>query len=527
MGARYQKGELFSPVLDRIERIGNRLPQPAVLFMFGTVLIMVLSQIAYLADWSVNKPIAPSSMTGSVINTVEVHAIGLMTSDGLWWAVSHMVDNFINFPPLGLVLVGMLGIGIAERSGLLSALLSRGMTLMPDRMLTPTMIFVGVMSSLALDAGYIVLPPLAAAIYYAAGRPPLAGIAAVFAGVSAGFSANLFITAVDPLLSGLTQAGAAVLDPGYRVAVTCNWWFMIASTLLITISGWMVSAWLVEPRLRYAWTGRDVDEHEHDTDSRKTSVSGEADERRGLVVAGLAFTIILIIVLSLILYPGAPLNGRGDHFSRWIEASVPLLFVIFFVPGLVYGLVAGSIKDNKDVARMLGDTISSLGPYIVLAFFAAQFIEYFNHSNLGVMIAIVGGQALAQSSLAPSLLITAFIIVVLIGNLFIGSASAKYAFFAPVFVPMFMQVGISPELTQAAYRIGDSASNVIAPLNPYIVIVLAMMQKYARNTGIGSLVSIMLPYTLTFAALWTILLIGWMLTGAELGPAGPLDYLPG
>jgi aminobenzoyl-glutamate transport protein len=500
MGTRHQHEARFSPVLDWIERIGNRLPEPAVLFMFGTALIMVLSQIAYLADWSVVKPIAQSSATGSVINTVEIHAIGLLTSDGLWWAVSHMVENFINFPPLGLVLVGMLGIGIAERSGLLAAMLSRGMTLMPDRMLTPTMIFIGVMSSLALDAGYIVLPPLAAAIYYAAGRPPLAGIAAVFAGVSAGFSANLFITAVDPLLSGLTQAGAAVLDPGYRVAVTCNWWFMIASTLLITISGWMVSAWLVEPRLRYAWAGPNADEYERDTDSRKTSASGEADERRGLVAAGLAFTAILVIVLGMILYPGAPLNGRGDHFSRWIEASVPLLFVIFFVPGLVYGLVAGSIKDNKDVARMLGDTISSLGPYIVLAFFAAQFIEYFNYSNLGVMIAIVGGQALAQSSLDSSLLITAFILVVLVGNLFIGSA---------------------------AYRIGDSASNVIAPLNPYIVIVLAMMQKYARNTGIGSLVSIMLPYTLTFAALWAILLIGWMLTGADLGPGGPLDYIPG
>lgn len=515
-------------LLDWIERVGNRLPEPAVLFVFGTLLIMVLSQIVYLADWSVEKTVTQSSGAGQIVNSVEVHAVGLLTTEGLWWAISHMIDNFMNFPPLGLVLVGMLGIGIAERSGLLSAVLSRSMTLMPAGLLTPTMIFVGVMSSLALDAGYIVLPPLAAAIYYAVGRPPLAGIAAVFAGVSAGFSANLFITAVDPLLSGLTQAGAAVLDPDYRVAVTCNWWFMIASTVLITVSGWIVSTWLVEPRLNESWSREFMPDSDlqNDVSSMNTPSSVGNSERRGLIAAGVTAGITLMMILGMILIPDAPLYGQGARFSRWIEASVPLLLAIFFFPGLAYGIAAGTIKNNKDAARMLGDTISSLGPYIVLAFFAAQFIEYFKYSNLGEMIAIAGGQALAQASFPPSLLIMAFIIVVLTGNLFIGSASAKYAFFAPVFVPMFMQVGISPELTQAAYRIGDSASNVIAPLNPYIVIVLAMMQKYAPNTGIGSLVSIMLPYTLVFAVTWTALLILWMMTGTELGPAGPLAYTP-
>ena len=524
MNQKEHNGKSSSSLLDWIERVGNRLPEPAVLFVFGTLLIMVLSQIAYLADWSVVKTITQSSAAGQVVSAVEIHAVGLLTSEGLWWAISHMVDNFMNFPPLGLVLVGMLGIGIAERSGLLSAVLSRSMTLMPAGLLTPTMIFVGVMSSLALDAGYIVLPPLAAAIYYAVGRPPLAGIAAVFAGVSAGFSANLFITAVDPLLSGLTQAGAAVLDPGYRVAVTCNWWFMIASTVLITLTGWIVSTWLVEPRLDASWSKEHM--AGHDIASANTQSPSGINERRGLVAGGITLCITLVIVFALILIPDAPLYGQGTRFSRWIEASVPLLLAVFFFPGLAYGIAAGTIKNNKDAARMLGDTISSLGPYIVLAFFAAQFIEYFKYSNLGEMIAIAGGQALAQASFPPSLLIVAFIVVVLTGNLFIGSASAKYAFFAPVFVPMFMQVGISPELTQAAYRIGDSASNVIAPMNPYIVIVLAMMQKYAPNTGIGSLVSIMLPYTLVFAVTWTALLIVWMMAGVALGPAGPLDYMP-
>jgi len=528
MHRKKNSNDSFTPVLDWIEKAGNRLPEPAVLFVFGTLLIMVLSQIAYLADWSVEKTITQTSATNLIVSSIEVHAVGLLTAEGLWWAISHMIDNFINFPPLGLVLVGMLGIGIAERSGLLSAVLSRSMTLMPAKLLTPAMIFVGVMSSLALDAGYIVLPPLAAAIYYAVGRPPLAGIAAVFAGVSAGFSANLFITAVDPLLSGLTQAGAAVLDPDYRVAVTCNWWFMIASTVLITVTGWAVSAWLVEPRLSETWSRSHMASNNahNDVSSIDTLSVPGTNERRGLMAGGITICITLAIILCLILIPDAPLYGQGKRFSRWIEASVPLLFVIFFFPGLAYGIAAGSIKNNKDAASMLGNTISNLGPYIVMAFFAAQFIEYFKYSNLGEMIAIAGGQALAQASFPPSLLIIAFIIVVLTGNLFIGSASAKYAFFAPVFVPMFMQVGISPELTQAAYRVGDSASNVIAPLNPYIVIVLAMMQKYARNTGIGSLVSIMLPYTLVFAVAWTALLVIWMLTGSDLGPAGPLNYTP-
>lgn len=516
-------------LLDRIERIGNRLPDPAILFVYATLIVMVLSQIAYLMGWSVEKTVPQTPGTDPGLNTVAVHAVGLLTTEGLWWAFSHMIENFMNFPPLGLVLVGMLGIGIAERSGFLSALLARCMTFMPDKLLTPSMLFVGVMSSLAMDAGYIVLPPLAAAIYYAVGRPPLAGIATVFAGVSAGFSANLFITAVDPLLSGLTQAGAAVLDPDYQVAVTCNWWFMIASTVLITLAGWAVTAWVVEPRLRIAWSTEspsNKDSAQSDHPDIISPLSEAINEQRGLKAGGITACITLAVILGLIMIPDAPLYGPGKRFSRWIEVTVPLLFVLFLFPGLAYGIAAGTIKNNKDVTRMFGETISSLGPYIVLAFFAAQFIEYFKYSNLGEMIAIAGGQMLAHAELSPSFLMVSFIMVVLVVNLFIGSASAKYAFFAPIFVPMFMQAGISPELTQAAYRIGDSASNVIAPLNPYMVIVLAMMQRYARDTGIGSVVSIMLPYTLVLAFMWTALLLVWMASGADLGPAGPLEYTP-
>ena len=502
-------------LLDWIERTGNRLPEPAVLFLLATLAVMLLSQLAVGLGWSVTKTAAGG---GPGPGAATVEAVGLLGSDGLWWLLSHLVENFINFPPLGLVLTGMLGIGLAERSGLIPALLQRGMTAVPAALLTPAMVFLGIMSSLALDAGYIVLPPLAAALYLALGRPPLAGLAAVFAGVSAGFSANLFITAVDPLLSGLTQAGAQVLDSTYQVAVTANWWFMIASTIVLTFTAWAVTAWIVEPRLQATSVT---------TKPAPVPVTPGSNERRALRIGLIAVALTLIGLLLLILVPGAPLYGQGTRFDRWVEAMVPMLFLFFFVPSLAYGFAAGTIRGNRDAARMLGETMASLGPYIVLAFFAAQFIAAFKHSNLGIMLAIAGGQTLAQAQLPPSLLIACFIVLVLLSNLFIGSASAKYALFAPVFVPMFMLAGISPELTQAAYRVGDSVSNIITPLNPYFIIVLAFMRKYAPESGLGTLVSVMLPYTVVFTIVWGLMLIAWMLAGVELGPGGVLVYPPG
>ncbi len=500
-------------LLDRIERTGNRLPEPAVLFLLATLAVIALSQLAVSLGWSVTR-----TGGGPGPGAATLEAVGLLGSDGLWWLLSHLVENFINFPPLGLVLTGMLGIGLAERSGLIPALLQRGMTAVPASLLTPTMVFLGIMSSLALDAGYIVLPPLAAALYLALGRPPLAGLAAVFAGVSAGFSANLFITAVDPLLSGLTQAGAQVLDSAYQVAVTANWWFMIASTVALTFTGWAVTAWIVEPRLQPASST---------TKTMQAPVIPSVDNRRALRIGLIAVALTLTGLLLLILVPGAPLYGQGIRFDRWVEAMVPMLFLFFLIPSLAYGFAAGTIRSNKDAARMLGETMASLGPYIVLAFFAAQFIAAFKHSNLGVMLAIAGGQTLAEAQLPPALLIACFVGLVLLSNLFIGSASAKYALFAPVFVPMFMLAGISPELTQAAYRVGDSVSNIITPLNPYFIIVLAFMRKYAPESGLGTLVAVMLPYTVVFTIVWGIILIAWMLAGVELGPGGVLVYPPG
>ncbi len=449
-------------------------------------------------------------------------AQSLLTRDGLFYALSSMVGNFIAFPPLGIVLVGMLGIGVAERTGLIGAALRSFMLVVPGRLLTPSMVFIGIMSSIGSDAGYVVLPPLAAALYAAVGRSPLAGLAAVFAGVSAGFSANLFVTSIDPALAEFSTMGANVLNPDYQVSAAANWWFMIASTVLITLTGWAITSLFVEKRLRdkppeeggpAPQAGGGVDEH-------RLSPA----ERRAMRGAGLAMLGVIAAFAALIFIPGAPLHGEGGSFPRWIETIVPILFFVFVVPGVVYGAMMKNIRSDKDVAKLLIDSMSSMAPIIVLAFFAAQFIEYFRYSGLDTMLAMSGGQLLGRLELGAGSLMVSFIIVTVIFNMFIGSMSAKYAMFAPIFIPMFMMVGVSPELTQAAYRVGDSVSNVITPLNAYLVIVLVFMKKHVPRGGIGTLIATMFPYTVGFLIVWSVLLLGWMFVGAPLGPGGELVY---
>ncbi|MCA9279595.1 MAG: AbgT family transporter [Phycisphaeraceae bacterium] len=565
-------------LLDRIERIGNRLPDPTMLFIGGTLIIMVVSAIAVSLGWSVERVTmqaitnADGSAGTQLVGTgVFVEPFSLLSRDGLDWVFSNMVKNFVEFDPLGIVLTGMLGIGVAERTGLLAALLKAFMAIVPAKLLTPAMVFLGIMSSMGLDAGYIVLPPLAAMLYIAVGRSPLAGIAAVFAGVSAGFNANLLVTGLDPMLSGLSTEGAQLLDENYAVAPTCNWYFMIASTFIMTLAGWWVSSALVEPRLRSkpADDGGPVPEGDRDPKAHLLN----DDDRRGLRAAGIAGVIVVGALLALVLIPGAPLytahapdpasigenarmitveivpNGMAleeaerpagafvhndqlvvpstRRFDRWVDAIVPMIFLSFLIPGLAFGAATGSVKSSKDAAEHMIEAMKAMAPIIVLAFFAGQFIALFNQSNLGTMLAIWGGSQLANMGLSAGLLMVAFVLVTMVFNLFVGSMSAKYALFAPIFVPMFMMIGISPELTQAAYRIGDSVTNVITPLNAYLVIILVFMQKHAPKSGLGTLVAMMLPYSIVFLIAWTILLLMWLWLGIPLGPAGPLSYSVG
>lgn len=446
----------------------------------------------------------------------------ILTRDGIYWALSSMVDNFVSFPPLGVVLVGMLGIGVAERTGLIKALLKAFMLIVPGRLLTPSMVFIGIMSSLATDAGYVVLPPLAAALYKAVGRSPLAGLAAVFAGVSAGFNANLFITGLDPMLAEFSTIGARVVAPDYVVNPACNWWFMMVSAVVMTLAGWFVTARYVERRLnkRAPEDGGPAEPTKADLAEQQL----QSNELRGMSWAGLGALITAGIFLAFILIPGMPLYGPGGVFDRWIEVIVPMLFFIFVVPGIVYGVYMRDITNDKDVAKLFIESMAAMAPIIVLAFVAAQFIEHFQYSGLDRMLAMAGGQWLGQAEFGSGMLIVGFILVTLVFNLFMGSMSAKYAMFAPIFIPMFMLVGISPELTQASYRIGDSVSNIITPLNPYVIIILVFMQKYVPKGGIGTLIATMFPYTLVFTIVWTIILLAWIGIGLPLGIDGGLTY---
>ena len=471
--------ELNSGLLNRIERIGNRLPDPVTLFITGALLVLVTSEVASRVGWSVVNP------TTGQTETVK----SLLSSEGMQWVWLNLVKNFTGFAPLGVVLVAMIGIGVAERSGLIGALLKCVVVISPQMLLTPAVVFVGVMSSMALDAGYVVLPPLAAAVFMQAGRSPLAGLAAVFAGVAAGFSANLFITGLDPLLQSFTQEAAQILDPNYTVDIRCNYYFMIASTILITLVGWAVTHFIVEPR----YSAKDIADQVAagsegaESESEPVAQGLTSAEVFGLCWAMGALAVAGGIVLAMIWIPGAPLNGTveprpGWHLDVWVSAIVPILFVLFLVPGVAYGIATRSIASDRDAAKMMNTTMSSMGPYIVLAFFAAQFVSWFGESNLGKVIALEGVSILQSISMPLWLLVISIVGLAAILNLFVGSASAKWALISTVFVPIFAGVGISPELTQAAYRVGDSVTNSITPLNPYMVIILVFMRQFQPTT---------------------------------------------
>ncbi|RNC81451.1 MAG: AbgT family transporter [Phycisphaera sp.] len=579
-------------LLDLVEWIGNKLPDPALLFLIGAVIVMIASQVAVSSGWTVQPQQAVQTVNEAGETVIGFEDKGdvltpqsLLTADGLYWCLQSMVANFMGFAPLGIVLTGMLGIGVAERTGMIGAMLKAFMKIVPNTMLTPTMLFLGIMSSMGLDAGYVVLPPLAAAMYKSVGRSPLAGIAAVFAGVAAGFNANLLITGLDPMLANLSQIGANILDEDYAVAATCNWWFAITSTFVVTGMGWAVTSFFVERRLA-GKSPEDGGPSEID-DSELEAQELTEQEKKGLIASVVTMGVLIGIFLFTVLVPGMPLHDdkipglidplqpdkppamyladayqgqidvtepdpalvvegkgyyvdaeatifvttegeafqkRSPQFERWVSVVTPLIFLGFIIPGIVYGIVLKNVTSSKDAAKVMIGAIANMAPIIVLAFFAAQFIEYLKYSNLDKMIAFEGGMMLSQSSLGPSELVIAFILVTMVFNLFIGSMSAKYTMFAPIFVPMLMFAGISPELTQAAYRIGDSTSNIITPLNPYLVIVLVFMQQYAPKSGMGTLVAMMMPYTIVFTIGWAIMLLIWMYFGWDLGLGGPLEY---
>lgn len=494
-----------------IERVGNRLPDPATLFALGCFLILIGSALAAWSGWTVPHPSKPGET---------VAAVNLLTTDGIRWIWLSAVRNFLDFHPLGVVLVAMLGIGVAERTGLFAAILKLIVLATPARLLTPAVVFVGVMSSAAADAGYVVLPPLVAGVYATVGRSPLAGLAAVVFGIAGGFSANLMITSLDPLLQGITQQAAQLIAPDVHVRVDCNWYFMMASVVLLTLMGWAVSAWIVEPR------------YDRAAIERQRAAAGSMDEgpgsltaieHRGLLVAGVVACAVAAAIALMVVVPGWPLHGNyerapGRFVPAWTEAIVPILFVGFLLPGIAYGVVAGSVRSDRDVARRMSESMAAMGTYLVLAFFAGQFIKWFERSNLGLMIAVEGVELLKQFELPHAVLLTSVVVLSAIINLFMSSASAKWAVLAPVMVPLFMGLGLSPEVVQAGYRVGDSVTNPITPLNAYLVVILVVIRRYQPGAGLGTLIALLLPFTIVACLVWTAFLVGWYGLGIPLGP---------
>lgn len=504
-----QKKRGINRFLDAIERVGNRLPDPLSLFVILCLLVILISWITASFGVSVQHP--------SSGETIAVQS--LLTKENIHRMLNSMVSNFASFPPLALVLVTMIGIGVAERSGLISAGLKKLVMAVPRQLLTATLVFAGIMANMAADAGYVVLTPLGAMLFAAVGRHPIAGLAAVFAGVSGGFSANFFVTQLDPLLGGLSTTAAQIINPDYVVQPTANYYFMVASTFILVIAGTFVTSYIVEPRLG-KWQGSDVQ-------AQNDFSSLEPRERAGLWVAGLVFVLCSVVSAWMVIPANGILRGPDGSITPFLEALVPILMLTFLFCGIAYGLVAGTIRSDKDIAQMSSESMATMGSYIVLAFIASQFVAYFSWSNLGIVSAIGGASTLQSIGLTGVPLLLSFIIVSAGINLVIGSASAKWAIMGPVFVPMLMLMGYSPELTQAAYRVGDSTTNIITPLMPYFPIIISFAQKYDKKVGIGTLISVMLPYSIAFFISWTILFIMWFVFGLPLGPEAPLFYQPG
>jgi aminobenzoyl-glutamate transport protein len=507
------KPSLGGRLLDLVERVGNKLPDPALIFVYALVLVWLLSWA--LSGHQFELP----SADGPVVRTVE----NQLTGPAVATFLSDMVKTFVNFAPLGVVLVALLGVGVAEHSGFINAAIKRLVGLTPRALLTPMLILVAVLSHTAADVGYVLVIPLGAVIFYAAGRHPLAGIAATFAGVSGGFAANPIPSAIDPLLQGLTQSAAGILDPTREVNPLANWLFVGMSTVLVIAIGWYITDRIIEPRLRRtAVDGDPADMPKMEAITR--------EERRGLLAGG-ATMLAGLAVLVIVVWPQtsalrAPDGSITAFQAPLMQSIVPLIFLLFILPGVVHGFVAGTFKSHRDVVAAMSKSMSTMGYYIVMAFFASLFIYSFGKSNLGALLAVEGAGVLKAAQFPGGVTIVGIILLCAFVNLLVGSASAKWALLAPIFVPMLMQLGISPELTQAAYRVGDSTTNIITPLMPYFPLVVAFARKYVKGTGIGTLTAMMLPYSLALLVLWTLFLLGFWALGIPLGIAGGYTYPP-
>ncbi len=492
-----------------VERGGNALPHPAALFGILALLVLVISFVGHLLNWHGINPANGETVT--VINLISV--------EGLHRILLDMVENYVGFAPLGIVMVAMLGIGVAESSGLIKSAINALLIRAPRHWVTFIVVFSGIMSNIASDLGYLVIIPLAGVIFHSLGRHPVAGMSAAFAGVSGGFSANLLIGTIDPLLGGLSTEAARIIDPQYYVMPTANYYFMAVSTVVITLAGTWVNNAFVEPRLG-KYTGDVISE----PITRLTP-----DEKKGLKRVLITLLLWIVLFAAGLIPDHGFLRGEDNSVlhSPLLKGFIAVLFLVAVSCGIVYGYTTKTFRKHDDVINGMSASFKSLVAFLILVFFASQFVAWFKWSNLGLILAVKGAHILQNMDIGLIPLVILFTLFSGFINLFMGSASAKWAILGPVFIPMFMLLGYSPELTQAVFRVGDSITNIISPMMSFFALIIVYYQKYDSRAGIGSLIGTMLPYSFVFFIAWTLLLILWIVAGLPLGPEAGLFYQAG
>jgi aminobenzoyl-glutamate transport protein len=506
---------LTQRLLDKLEYAGNKLPDPAMIFVIALVFTWVASALLAPVQFTeVDPRTVVRDAQGQITASAPIKVKNMLNGEALTTFLARMVKTFTEFPPLGVVLVALIGVAVAEHTGFINAGIKYLLRITPKKLLTPMLVLVGILSHSAGDTGYVLVIPLGGMIFATAGRHPVAGIAAAFAGVSGGFSAAFLPSTLDPLLQGFTQSAAQIIDPTRTVNPLCNWFFMSASTVLIIGVAWFLTDRVVEPRLRKLpldGTGEGSADLHHLTDK----------ERRGFWAGMIAFAVLVLALFLVALPADSPFRAKDGtltgHGAPMMESIVPLIAIFFLVPGVLHGYIAGTVKSHRDVFQGIGKSMGTMGYYLVMAFCAAQFTYIFRESNVGALIALKGASLLKALQMPGAVTVIGIILLTSSVNLLIGSASAKWALLGPIFVPMLMQLGLSPELTQAAYRVGDSSTNIITPLLPYFPLIVVYCQRYAKTTGVGTLISAMLPYSILFLITWTALLLVWWGLGLPLG----------
>jgi aminobenzoyl-glutamate transport protein len=497
-------------LLDLVEKVGNKVPHPAVLFLLLIGAVVVFSHVLYGMGTSVTyQRINPRTHQAELVTSA---VRSLLTADGIRFVFTSVVANFINFGPVGIILVAMIGVGLAERAGLIGALIRQIVLVAPQGAMTAIIVTLGVLSSIASDAGYLVLIPLGAVAFHSLGRHPLAGLAAAFGGVAAAFGANFLVKPIDGILAEMTNDAIHIVDPAQSIALTANFYFGIASSLvLIVVCTWLTSR-IIEPRLG---------QYEGDSPV-SVSQSLSAEESKGLRFAFAALVGCVIVLSLLTVPPGAPLRnpdtGSVLGNSPLMDSLVFLIMAVFLVTGLAYGLGARTIRSAQGAIDAITATISDLGGLLFLFFVISQFVAYFNYSNMGTILAVRLADALKDANLQSTTLLLAFLVIGFLLSIPIPNILPKWAIIAPVFVPLFMKLGVAPDVVLAAYRVSDSPPNVINPLLPHFALVVGFAQRWQKNAGVGTIVAMMLPYTAATFVAWTALFFAWYLLGIPFGP---------